>query len=75
MTAGEREESGHTLLSKTTLKHIKFFLSGVFVHAKILGVYNGINPVTAIRIPNGRRAKEIRPYSVEEVEQMLRILF
>ena len=38
-------------LGRTTLKHIKSFLSGVFTYAKNQGVVNGVNPVQDAMIP------------------------
>jgi len=38
-------------LGRTTLKHIKAFLSGVFTYAKNQGVLDGVNPVQDAMIP------------------------
>jgi integrase len=62
-------------LSKTTLAHIKNFLSGVFRHAAQQGYFDEANPAKLAEIPAfAPRAKEGRAYSLEDVGQMLRIL-
>jgi len=38
-------------MGRTTLKHIKAFLSGVFTFAKNQGVFDGVNPVQDAMIP------------------------
>ena len=38
-------------LGRTTLKHIKSFLSGVFTYAKNQGVFDGFNPIHGAMIP------------------------
>jgi hypothetical protein len=38
-------------ISKTTLKHVKNFLSGVFRHAAQQGYFDGANPVKLAEIP------------------------
>ena len=62
-------------LSKTTLAHIKNFLSGVFRHAAQQGYFHEANPAKLAEVPAfAPRAKEGRAYSLEDVVQMLRIL-
>jgi integrase len=68
---GEREYS----LSKTTLSHVKNFLSGVFRHAAQQGYFNGANPAKLAEIPAfAPEGQEGRAYSLEEIGQMLRVL-
>jgi integrase len=68
---GEREYT----LSKTTIAHIKAFLSGVFRHAAQLGYFDGANPVKLTEIPAfAPEGQEGRAYSLEEIAQMLRVL-
>ena len=38
-------------ISKTTLKHVKNFLSGIFRHAAQQGYFDGANPVKLAEIP------------------------
>jgi integrase len=62
-------------LSKTTLAHIKNFLSGVFRHAAQQGYFDGVNPVTLAEIPAfAPKGNEGQAYSLEEIGKMLRIL-
>jgi integrase len=63
------------MLSKTTLAHIKNFLSGVFRHAAQQGFFDGVNPVTLAEIPAfAPRGKEGRAYSLDDIDVMLRVL-
>ena len=62
-------------LSKTTLKHVKHFLSGVFQHAAQQGYFDGANPVRLAEIPAFAPAgQEGRAYTLEEIGQMLNVL-
>lgn len=61
-------------LSKGTLQHTKHFLSGVFRHAIQQGVLEGINPVTAVRIPRAPGPRETHAYDLAEIDQMVRVL-
>ncbi len=62
-------------ISRTTLKHIKNFLSGVFRHAAQQGYFDGANPVKLAEIPAfAPVAAETKPYSLEEIAAMLRVL-
>lgn len=45
-------------LGRTTLKHIKSFLSGVFTYAKNQGVLDGINPIRDAIIPRKANAPQ-----------------
>ncbi|MFZ0333783.1 MAG: hypothetical protein WAN10_01395 [Candidatus Acidiferrales bacterium] len=38
-------------LGRSSLRHVRAFLSGVFTHARSLGLYNGANPVRNILLP------------------------
>ena len=62
-------------ISKTTLKHVKNYLSGVFRHAAQQGYFDGANPVKLAEVPafapNGAEAK---PYSREKIAAMLKVL-
>jgi len=62
-------------LSKTTLAHIKNFLSGAFRHAAQQGYFDGVNPVTLSEIPAfAPKGKEGKAYSMEDIGLMLRVL-
>jgi len=70
----EKNEREYTL-SKTTLKHVKHFLSGVFQLAAQQGYFDGANPVRLAEIPAFAPAgQEGRAYTLEEIGQMLNIL-
>jgi integrase len=75
--ACERRRHGNReyTLSKTTLKHIKNFLRGVFRHAAQQGYFDEANPVTLAEIPGfAPRGSEGRAYSLEEIAAMLKVL-
>ena len=58
-------------VSKTTIGHVKHFLSGVFVFAKNRGDFDGVNPVTGSRLPKARAKEETYAYSIDEELSML----
>jgi hypothetical protein len=62
-------------LGRTTLKHIKSFLSGVFTYAKNQGAYDGVNPIRDAMIPE-KAAKPLETYaaSPDEVLAMMEAL-
>ena len=58
-------------VGRTTLVHIKAFLSAVFKHCKQQGVLDGVNPVTDCSVP-GRPVKTKKAvYTVSDVMRML----
>lgn len=62
-------------VSKTTLKHIKHLLSGIFRFASQQDYYDRSNPITPVSIPDDApRSSETYAYSLEEIERMLAIL-
>jgi integrase len=62
-------------ISKTTLKHVKNFLSGFFRHAAQQGYFDGANPVKLAEIPAfAPNGAETKPYSLEEIGTMLKVL-
>jgi len=61
-------------LNRTTLGHIKHFLSGVFRYARRQGVLQSPNPMHDVEIPKARPAGDTYAYSLEEETQMLAIL-
>lgn len=62
-------------ISRTTLKHVKNFLSGIFRHAAQQGYFDGANPVKLAEIPAfAKNGAETKPYSLEEIGAMLNVL-
>jgi integrase len=62
-------------LGRTTLKHIKSLLSGMFTYAKQQGVLDGMNPVRDSAIPRAASApEETYAASADEVLAMLDVL-
>jgi integrase len=59
-------------LGRSSLRHIKAFLSGAFKQAKRLGILDGINPVMDVSIPRVPEAVEdTYAYSLSEIKTML----
>lgn len=62
-------------ISKTTVKHVKHFLSGIFRHAAQQGYFDGANPVKLAEVPAfAPNGNDTKPYSLEEVGTMLEVL-
>jgi hypothetical protein len=62
-------------ISKTTLAHVKNFISGVFRHAAQQGYFDSANPVKLAEIPAfAANGWETKPYSLEEIAAMLKVL-
>jgi integrase len=62
-------------VSKATLKHVKNLLSGIFRHAAQQGYFDGANPVKLAEIPAfSPNGAEPKPYSLDEVGAMLKVL-
>jgi integrase len=61
-------------LCRSTLAHIKHFLSGVFRYAQRQGVLDSPNPMREVEIPRARPAGETHAYTLEEEVRMLAIL-
>lgn len=53
-------------LCRSTLGHIKHFLSGVFRYAGRQGVLDSPNPMREVEIPRARPAGETHAYTLEE---------
>jgi integrase len=67
----------HHGISRTTLQHVKHFLSGMFKHAAQQGYRDSAlgNPVTLASIPpNAPAGEEGEAYSFDEVNRMLEVL-
>jgi integrase len=58
-------------IGRTTLRHIKALLSGIFNHAKQQGYFDGANPVHGVAIPKARPAAETYAYTLEEVTNII----
>lgn len=68
----EIESANKTNLGHYTYRHIKVTLSAMFTFAKRKGIYEGVNPMTGVSIPKGRKHGRKRlAYSLEEVEAHL----
>jgi integrase len=66
--------AAQTSLGRSSLKHIKAFLSGVFKQAKRLGILDGVNPVQDVSIPRTPEPEDTYAYSLPEVTRMLSFL-
>jgi len=72
MKAVENEHGKN--LSHGTYKWIKVSMSAIFTHAKNEGIYDGINPMTGVYIPKGKKHGRTRlAYTLEEVEKHLEL--
>jgi integrase len=58
--------------SKTTLQHIKSFLSGIYTYARTHGHFDGANPVTGVKLPKAKPPAETYAYSLEEERLMMK---
>jgi integrase len=61
----------HNGLGRSSLRHCKAFLSGLFKQAKRLGVLDGINPMMDVSIPKAPEPEETYAYSLAEIKAML----
>jgi len=66
--------AAQTGLGRSSLKHIKAFLSGVFKQAKRLGILDGINPMQDTSIPRAPEPEDTYAYSLAEVTRILSFL-
>jgi integrase len=69
MSIARRED-----LCRTTLGHIKHFVSGVFRYARRQGVLETPNPMHDVELPKTRPGGETHAYTLEEEVKMLAIL-
>jgi len=68
------EEEHGTKLAHGTYKTMKVTLSAIFTEARNLGVYDGTNPTTGVRVPKGRKHGRKRlAYSLEEILRHLEL--
>jgi integrase len=58
----------------STFARLKSLLSGIFTHALRMGVIAGSNPISPISIPRGSQSKQTYAYSLEETQQILRLI-
>lgn len=64
--------AAQTGLGRSSLRHIKAFLSGAFKQAKRLGILDGVNPIQDVSIPRVPEAEEdTYAYSLSEIKTML----
>ncbi len=64
----------HKNLGRSTLRHIKALLSGIFNFARQQGYFDGPNPVIGVAIPKAKAGGETYAYSLEEVTRMIMLL-
>jgi integrase len=68
------EEEHGTNLAHGTYKTMKVTLSAIFTEARNLGLYDGTNPTTGVRIPKGRKHGRKRlAYSFDEILRHLEL--
>jgi integrase len=61
-------------LAHGTYKHIKVTLSAMCTFAKRKGIYDGVNPMTGVTIPKGKKhGRKGHAYSLQEVEKHLEL--
>ena len=58
-------------LNRTSLAHLKAFLSGAFRYARRQGILNTENPMRDVVLPKARPGNETHAYSLEHILQML----
>ena len=70
-----KEEMTHDKkLSHGSYKLMKITLSAIFTEARNLGLYEGVNPTTGVRIPKGKKHGRKRlAYSLEEILKHLQL--
>jgi len=70
-----KEEKTHDKkLSHGTYKLMKVTLSAIFTEARNLGLYEGVNPTTGVRIPKGKKhGRQRLAYSLEEILKHLEL--
>lgn len=61
-------------ISKTTLQHLKAFLSGVFTYARNHGHFDGSNPVTGVKLPKARGKSETFAYDIDEELAIMKVV-
>jgi integrase len=61
-------------LSRSSLKHIKWFLAAVFKYAKNEDAFKDTNPMPDVELPRGADGAETHAYSLEEIISMLEAL-
>jgi integrase len=61
-------------LAHGTYKHIKVTLSAMFTSAKRKGIYDGVNPMTGVTVPKGKKHGRRRPaYTLQAVEKHIEL--
>jgi integrase len=61
-------------LGRRSIYHARALLSGIFSHAINLGVLNGQNPVSEVKLPRTKPPQQTHGYTAQEVQDML-VLF
>jgi integrase len=66
--------AAQTGLGRSSLRHVKAFLSGAFKQAKRLGILDGLNPIQDVSIPRAPEPDETYAYNLDEVKAILAVL-
>jgi integrase len=66
--------AAQTSLGRSSLRHIKAFLSGAFKQAKRLGILDGVNPIQDVSLPHAPEAPDTHAYTLGEIRSMLTVL-
>ena len=61
-------------LGRSSLRHVKAFLTGSFKQAKRLGILDGLNPIQDVSIPRAPEPDETYAYNLHEVKAILGVL-
>ena len=68
----EEEKKYGTTLAHGTYRHMKVTLSAILTEARNLGLYEGPNPTTGVRVPRGKKhGRRALAYSLDEILQHL----
>lgn len=59
-------------LSRTTIIHIKHFVSGIYTWARNYGHFKGANPMTGVERPKAKPPEDTYAYSLEEERAMMK---
>jgi len=68
------DKGAESRLGRSSLRHVKAFLRGIFKQALGDGILDGINPVQNARMPRTAKPKLRHAYSLSEIMAMLTVL-
>ena len=66
--------AAQTGLGRSSLRHCKVFLSGVFKQAKRLGILDGINPMMDTSLPQAPEPEDTHAHNLAEIRSILSVL-